>query len=167
MKNIHSIFCCIFCLLWNCLDTTIVIQNPFHRHFENAKKRLPFSCQLHTVKPGTHLAILYADRRDRRIKWPISGMSDIGDYIQRYSSSMPVPAIFYAHCCESPVKLTNQVGRFYHITFQNVPRWSQGTRLKCHIAAIGEKKSPGVSASIGGQNRLRFSLSIKFAAIDE
>ena len=24
--------------------------------------------------------------------------------------------------------------------------------LKCHIAAIGEKKSPGVSASIGGEN---------------
>ena len=31
------------------------------------------------VKPATHLAILYADRRDRRIKSPISGMSDIGD----------------------------------------------------------------------------------------
>ena len=27
------------------------------------------------------------------------------------------------------------------------------------------KKSPGVSASIGGENRLRFSLAIKFAAI--
>ena len=31
-------------------------------------------------------------------------------------------------------------------------------------AAIGEKKSPGVSASIGGENHLRFSLAIKFAA---
>ena len=30
-------------------------------------------------KPATHLAILYADRGDRRIKWAISGMSDIGD----------------------------------------------------------------------------------------
>ena len=41
---------------------------------------------------------------------------------------MPVPAIFYVYCCESPVKLTHQVGRFYHMSFQN-----------CHIAAIGEK----------------------------
>ena len=32
-------------------------------------------------------------------------------------------------------------------------------------AAIGEKNSPGVSASIGGENHLRFSLAIKFAAI--
>ena len=49
-----------------------------------------------TVKPATHVAILYADRRDRRgvpgaaiaifaerrdwrIKSPLSGMSDIGD----------------------------------------------------------------------------------------
>ena len=31
------------------------------------------------IKPATHLAILYADHRDRRIKSPISGMSDIGD----------------------------------------------------------------------------------------
>ena len=31
------------------------------------------------LKPATHLAILYADRRDRRIKSPISGMSNIGD----------------------------------------------------------------------------------------
>ena len=41
---------------------------------------------------------------------------------------MPVLAIFYVYCCESPVKLTHQVGRFYHMSFQN-----------CHIAAIGEK----------------------------
>ena len=33
------------------------------------------------IKPATHQisAILYADRGDRRIKSPISGMSDIGD----------------------------------------------------------------------------------------
>ena len=35
--------------------------------------------RIHCIKPATHLAILYADRRDRRIKSPISGMSDIGD----------------------------------------------------------------------------------------
>ena len=52
---------------------------------------------------------------------------------------MPVPAIFYSYCCKSPVKSTNQVGRFYHMTFQNAPQWSQGTRLKCHIIAIGKR----------------------------
>ena len=40
------------------------------------------------------------------------------------------------------------------MTFQDAPRWSPGTRLKCHIAAIGEKKSLGVFALIGGENRL-------------
>ena len=84
------------------------------------------------LKPATHLAILYADRRDRRkspgapgaaiaifvdggdrrIKSPISGMSDIGDQIRRHSPSVPVPAIFYVYCCESPAKSTRQVGDF-------------------------------------------------------
>ena len=60
--------------------------------------------------PAAAIAI-FANRRDRRIKSPISGMSDIGD---RHSPSEPVPSIFYGHCCESPVKSTHQVGRFYH-----------------------------------------------------
>ena len=58
-----------------------------------------------SLKPATHLAILYADRRDwrkspgvpgaaiaifadrrdRRIQSPISGMSDIGDLIRQVS----------------------------------------------------------------------------------
>ena len=66
------------------------------------------------LKPATHLAILYADRRDRRkspgvpgaaiaifadrrdrrIKLLISGMSDIDDLIRRHSPSVPFPAIF-------------------------------------------------------------------------
>ena len=41
---------------------------------------------------------------------------------------MPIPAIFYVYCCESPVKPTHQVGRLYLVSFQN-----------CYIAAIGEK----------------------------
>ena len=93
------------------------------------------------VKPATHLAILYADRgdrrkssgvpdaaiaifadcRERRIKSPISGMSDIGDFIRRHSPSVSVPAIFYAHRCELPVKSINQVGRFYHMNNAEVP----------------------------------------------
>ena len=59
---------------------------------------------------------------------------------------MPVPAIFYAHRCESPLKSTNQVGRFYRMTFQNgghdCGKWpgrSLGMKLKCQIAAIGVK----------------------------
>ena len=62
---------------------------------------------------------------------------------------MPVPAIFYAHRCESPLKSTNQVGRFYHMTFQNGghdrgkwPGRSLGMKLKCQIAAIGVKNRP-------------------------
>ena len=70
---------------------------------------------------------------------------------------MPVLAIFYAHRCESPVESTNQVGRFYHITFQNAPRWSPGTRLKCQIAAIGEKNHQVSCVHI---NRWRKSLAI-------
>ena len=34
--------------------------------------------------------------------------------IKMNSPSVPIPAIFYAHRCESPVKSTNQVRRFYH-----------------------------------------------------
>ena len=64
----------------------------------SCKFPIPFQC-CPFIKPATHLAILYADRRDRRkspgvpgaaiaifadrrdrrIKSPISGMSDIGD----------------------------------------------------------------------------------------
>ena len=80
------------------------------------------------------------------VKSPISGMSDIGDI---NSPSVSVPAIFYAHRCESPLKSTNQVGRFYHMTFQNGghergkwPGRSLGMKLKCQIAEIGVKNRP-------------------------
>ena len=56
---------------------------------------------------------------------------------------------FYIYSCESTVKPTHQVGRFYHMSFQN-----------CHIAVIGEKKSPGVSASIGGDQIHRSAYKI-------
>ena len=46
-------------------------------------------------------------------------------------------------------KSISQVGWFYHM----------------NNAAIGEKKSAGVSASIGGKNHSRFSLPMKFAVI--
>ena len=98
-------------------------------------------------KPATHLAILYADCRDRCIKSPVSGMSDIGDYIRRHSPSVPLPAIFYAHHCESPVKSINQVGQFYRNDFSKLPHRRDR-----------RKKSPRVSAIIGGENRLRSNL---------
>ena len=42
--------------------------------------------------------------------------------------------------------LINSTSNKSFMTFQNAPRWSPGTRMKCHIAAIGGKiKSPGVS----------------------
>ena len=103
--------------------------------------------------PGAAISI-FADRRDRRIKLPISGMSDIGDFIRRHSPSVSVPAIFYAHRCELPVKSISQVGRFYHMNNIEVPHHRDRRKI-----------SPGVSASIGGENRLRLSLAIKFAAI--
>ena len=49
-------------------------------------------------------------------------MSDIGDWIRGHSPSLPVPAIFFPFHRELPVKLTNQVGRYYHMTFQNGAR---------------------------------------------
>ena len=75
------------------------------------------------VKPATHLAIFYADRRDRR-KSPVVPGAAI--------------AIFAAILHE----------------FSKLPHRRDR-----------RKKSPGVSASIGGENRLRFSLAINFAAI--
>ena len=59
-----------------------------------------FSIYLPSVH-GAAIAI-FVDRRDRR-----------------QSPSVPIPAIFYAHRRESPVKSANQVGRFYHMIFQN------------------------------------------------
>ena len=58
-------------------------------------------------------------------------------------------AFFYVYCCESSVNPTHQVGRFYHMSFQN-----------CHISAIGEKNRRCVRI-----NRQRKSLAIKFASI--
>ena len=56
---------------------------------------------------------------------------------------MPVPAIFYAHHCESPVQSTRQVEQFYHNDFSKLPH-----------PRDRRKKSPSVSGIIGGENRL-------------
>ena len=74
---------------------------------------------------------------------------------------MPVPAIFYAHRCESPLKSTNQVGQFYNMTFQNGGhdrgKWPgrslSGNEIEVPNRRDRRKKSPGVSASINGEIR--------------
>ena len=66
-------------------------------------------------------------RRSRRSAYKIADIWHVR-YRLLNSPSVPVPAILYVYCCESPGKPTHQVGRFYHTSFQN-----------CHVAAIGEK----------------------------
>ena len=43
---------------------------------------------------------------------------------------VPVPAVFYTHRCESPVKSTHQVGRFYHMTFQIALSMESGNKVE-------------------------------------
>ena len=79
------------------------------------------------VKPETHLAILNdcGFRRSPRSAYKIV---DIWHVRYRRLNSPAFAKSARSPCCESPVKPTHQVGRFYHMSFQN-----------CHIAAIGEK----------------------------
>ena len=68
--------------------------------------------------------ILYADRGDRGKSpgMPGAAMEIFADRrgIKSHSPSVPVPArSLYPHRCESPIKSTNYVGRFYHMAFQN------------------------------------------------
>ena len=93
---------------------------------------------------------IFADRRDQLI---------IKSHVRCRRLNSPI----FTKCARdflrsSPriaLKSTNQVWRFHHITFQNAPRWSPGTRLECHIAAIGEKIARCVHI-----NRWRKSLAI-------
>ena len=79
-------------LFLNHVVTSVCSADDSQSRFWEKGSRKDFS----NLKPATHLAILYADRRDRRkslgvpgaaiaifadhrIKSPISGMSDIGD----------------------------------------------------------------------------------------
>ena len=86
------------------------------------------------VKPATHLAILYADRRDRRKSPGVPGAAIACRHVGYRRLNLPAFAKFtrsrdfYVYYCKSPVKPAHSVGRFYHMSFQN-----------CHTAAIGEK----------------------------
>ena len=129
---------------------------------------------IHAFKPATHLAILYADRRDRR-----------------KSPGVPGPAIaIFGRSPRSAYKIADiwnvRYRRLNSPAFAMCARSRDFLRLLLRIASEANpsgwtilshefsklphrrdrrKKSPGVSASIGGENRLRFSLAIKFAAI--
>ena len=70
----------------------------------------------------------YSDCDFRRSPRSAFKIADIWHVRYRRLNSAIKFVIFYVYCCQSPVKPTHQVGRFYHISFQN-----------CHIAAIGEK----------------------------
>ena len=79
---------------------------------------------------------------------------------------------FYAHRCESPLKSTNQVGRFHHKTFRNGgqergkwPGRSLGMKLKCQIAVIGVKNRPVCPYQSMAKFARDFLVAIKFAAI--
>ena len=104
-------------------------------------RQLAPACFEDRVQPPLGAAIVFfADRHDRRIKSPVSGMLDIGDYIRYF-------LILLFKMVDSSDKM------------------ELGNKLEVPHRRDRRKKSPGVSASIGGENRLRFSLTIKFAAI--
>ena len=122
------------------------------------------------LKPATHLAILYADHRDRRKSPGLPGCSDCHFRRSRRSAY--------------------KIADIWHVRYRrlNLPAFAKSAR-SCDFLRIASKanpsglailshdcsklphrrdrrkKWPGVSASIGGENRLRFSLAIKFAAI--
>lgn len=89
----------------------------------------------------------FANRRDRRLKSPVSGILYIGDYIRRgLRLSVPVSRDFP---CESPVTCKNEVGHLYHMTFQTAPNgaWEHNW----------SRKSPSLPESINREIHSRFS----------
>ena len=82
------------------------------------------------VKPSTHWVILYADRRERRKSPGVPGAA-IAIFADRRDRRIKSPICGISH------------------EFSILPHRRDR-----------RKKSPSVSASIGGENRLRFSLPI-------
>ena len=142
-----------------------------------------------SFKPATHLAILYADRRDRRkspdvpgaataiftdrrdlrIKSPISGMS----------SSCQISAIKFAgirRVCPFPRFSTRiavnrqsiRMGYFIRLLLKMVDSSDKmESENKREVPQRRDRRKNRQIASIGGENRLLFSLAIKFVAIGE
>ena len=157
---------------------------------------------------ATHLAILYADRRDRPIKSPIhlacqisatkfAGIRQVCPF-PRFSMLIvashavvfrglvlppPHKRRLWGGGNTSPLKTTAweamliaanrqsiRMGYFIRLLFKMVDSCDQmepGNKLEVPHRRDRRKKSPSVSASIGDENLLRFSLAIKFAAIGE
>ena len=117
-----------------------VFQHLETDHLPNCVRLKPILPRRLFLKPATHLAILYADPCDRRIK-----TADI--WHVRYRR-LHLPAFAKCTCSRDflpsslriAIKSTNQVGKFYH---------------NSHIAAIGENIAKCVHI-----NRGRKSLAI-------
>ena len=129
------------------------------------------------LKPVTHLAILYPDLGDfRRSPHKIADVWHV-KYLRLNS-----PA--FAKCARSrdflrPSLPTNQVGRFYHMTFQNAghergkwPGRGLGMKLNCQIAAIAKKiaqrphQSMAKLARVFAGGQIRRDRRIKSPALD-
>ena len=129
-----------------------VLQHLETDHLPNCVRLKPILQRRLSLKPATHLVILYADHCDRRIK-----TADIW-HVRYPRLNSPAfakcarPRVFLRPSLQFALKSTNQVGQFYHMTFRN-----------SHIASIGEKIAKGVRINRGRKSR--FSLAIKFAAI--
>ena len=121
-----------------------VLQHLETDHLPNCVRLKPILQRGLSLKPATHLAILYADRCDRLLK-----TADIW-HVRYPRLNSPV----FAKCARSrdflrsslriTMNSTNHVGQFYHLTFQN-----------SHIASIREKIAKFVRI-----NRGRKSLAI-------
>ena len=111
------------------------------------------------ASPGVPRAAIanFADHRDRRMKSPISGMSDSFRY-RRLNSPAFVKCARFRDFLRSLLRIASKANpsglAILSHDFSKLPHRRDR-----------RKKSPSVSASIGGEDRLRFSLAIKFAAI--
>ena len=143
------------------------------------------------LKPATHLAILYADRGDRRKSPGVPGAA-IAISPSSLLKASNTPGDFIRRSRRSAYKIADiwhvRYGRLNSPAFAKCARSRDFLRSLLGIASEANpsgwailshefsklphrcnrrKKSPSVSASIGGENRLRFSPAILFAAIGE
>lgn len=82
----------------SCVTVYIIISVSFCNHKQNLHTKIVISSPYDTSYSYRFQAL--SQRHTWHIKSPLTGMSDIGDEIRRYSSSVPVSTIFYAHHCK-------------------------------------------------------------------
>ena len=150
-NTIRGNFCCLHC------RATGHNINPYNVKVLTTEDH---SIKRH-IRPATHLAILYVDRhkiadiwhvRYRRLNSPACAKCDRSRNFLRLSLRIAS-------------KMNKSDWVILSHDFSKCPSMEPGNKVEVPHRRDGRKKSPGVSASIGGQNRLRFSLAIKFAAI--